>query len=269
MKCKNFSQLKHFDRDRIDILFNNGHLQKDVARIIQCSESTISRELKRNRRRKRKNKEVILGKYESSVANQKAYVRRKYAKWQGQKIDNNDDLKNYIVKKLKADWSPDDISGRMRAVNKPFYASKNAIYRWLYHGRGVSFFSYLASQRYRPKKHKEKSKQKQLIPLRTSIDRRPEVINQRVEPGHFEADTIVSGKKTGSKEALAVATERKFRYTKLNKIKSLSPVNFNKAINEFKNAVVMKSATMDNGLENRYHYQLGMQTYFCDPYASW
>jgi IS30 family transposase len=80
MKCKNFSQLKHFDRDRIDILFNNGHLQKDVARIIQCSESTISRELKRNRRRKRKNKEVILGKYESSVANQKAYVRRKYAK---------------------------------------------------------------------------------------------------------------------------------------------------------------------------------------------
>ena len=26
---------------------------------------------------------------------------------------------------------------------------------------------------------------------------------------------------------------------------------------------------MDNGLENRYHYQLGMQTYFCDPYASW
>ena len=31
----------------------------------------------------------------------------------------------------------------------------------------------------------------------------------------------------------------------------------------------MKSATLDNGIENRDHEDIGIETYFCDPYSSW
>lgn len=31
----------------------------------------------------------------------------------------------------------------------------------------------------------------------------------------------------------------------------------------------MNSLSLDNGIENRNHNQLGIPTFFCDPYASW
>jgi IS30 family transposase len=268
----NKTKYHHFnqsDRDRIDANLNNGIAPEEIARMLGKSPSALSREIKRNRRHQRKDLKTIYGRYETNIANQKAYVRRKYAKWQGKKIDDNPDLRIYIVERLFRGWSPDDISGRMDREKQPFYASKNAIYRWLYQGQGQIFCPLLASQRRHPKKRKDEQKQKELIPFRISVNERPKAISDRLEPGHFEADTIVSGKKTGSKTALAVAGERKFHYAQIEKIKSLSPLHFNQAINDFRETVVMKSATMDNGLENRRHYELGIDTYFCDPYSSW
>jgi IS30 family transposase len=269
MNKKKYQHFKQSDRDRLDANLNSGLEQKEIARMLGKDPSSISREIKRNRRHKRKKGKIIYGPYETNVAEQKAYVRRKYAKWQGKKIDENFNLRIYIVERMFRGWSPDDIAGRMRIENQSFYASKNAIYRWLYFGQGQIFCPLLASRRYHPKKKKTDQKQKELIPFRISINERPEAINKRLEAGHFEMDTIVSGKKTGSKTALAVAGERKFHYAKIDKIKSLSPVNFNQAINGFKKTVAMKSGTMDNGLENKRHYELGMATYFCDPYSSW
>lgn len=31
----------------------------------------------------------------------------------------------------------------------------------------------------------------------------------------------------------------------------------------------MRSLTLDNGIENRWHAKLGIPVYFCDPYSSW
>jgi len=269
MNKKKYTHLNQLERDRIEALLYQSHSQEEISKVLGRDSATISREIKRNSRIKRKKNKSIIDKYEATVANHKAYVKRKYSKYQGKKIDENVDLRIYIVERLFYDWSPDDISGRMKKDKEPFYASKNSIYRWLYHGSGQIFCPLLASKRYHPKRRKTNQKQKELIPFRISIDERPKVINDKLESGHFEADTIVSGKKTGSKTALAVANERKFHYAKINKIKSLSPTNFNYAINDFKKTVVMKSATMDNGLENRRHYELNIDTYFCDPYSSW
>ena len=33
--------------------------------------------------------------------------------------------------------------------------------------------------------------------------------------------------------------------------------------------VLIKSFTLDNGIENQYHEQLGIKTYFCNPYSAW
>jgi IS30 family transposase len=265
---KKYQQLSQYERDRIEAMREAGHSQKDIAGVLKRDKGTISREIARNRRRKRTKQGTLLGKYEASVAQLKQYNRRRNAKYQGKKIEKNEDLRQYIIERLKRRWSPDDISGRIKKDKEPFYASKNLIYEWLYSVYGQPYTKYLCTKRYKPRKQKEKTP-KQLIPNRISINERPEFINDRSQFGHWEADTIVSGKKTGSKKSLAVAYERKSKYIEAKKLNDLKPNSMNNALKEMDNHLAINSLTFDNGIENQYYEELGIDTYFCEPYSSW
>lgn len=270
MKRKKYGHLTQYERDRIEALLSVGHKQKEIANILKRDRGTISREIARNRRTKRKKKRIVKGKYEASVAQHKTYVRRKYAKYQGKKINENNALKICIVKELKKGWNPDEISGRMKEEHKQFYASKTAIYEWLYSSWGQLYCKYLYEKRYKPKKRKSKKTKRTLIPNRIGIELRPYEITKRINYGHYEGDTIVSGKKTASKKSLAVLQERKAKYLKLKKINSLKPALFNRAIkNMQKDIKKPQSMTLDNGIENTKYERLEITTYFCDPYSSW
>jgi IS30 family transposase len=50
---------------------------------------------------------------------------------------------------------------------------------------------------------------------------------------------------------------------------SLSPSEHLKVLLSLKPSLVLKSITFDNGLENTKHTQLGVPTFFCNPYSSW
>ncbi|MEK7104293.1 MAG: IS30 family transposase, partial [Patescibacteria group bacterium] len=268
MKKKNSRHLQQQDRDRIDALFNNGIKQKEIAKILRVDKSTISREIQRNRRKIRKPGGTANGRYEATVAQHKAYMKRKYAKYQGKKINENKKLREYIKEKLGKYWSPDEISGRMKEDKEPFYASKTAIYEWLYTSYSVNLCSFLYSKRYRAKKRKPKTK-RTLVPNRKGLLLRPSGANNKTRFGHYEGDTVVSGKKTGSKTALAVLYERKAKLANFKKINNLKPRVFNQAIKKMINDKKVKSLTMDNGIENTKHEELGLATFFCDPYSSW
>jgi IS30 family transposase len=267
---KNYQQLNQFDRDRIEVLLLAGHKQKEIANVLGRDPTTIGREIKRNRRKLRKLGGHKDGPYIASVANHKAYVRRKYAKYQGMKIITNRELEDYIIDKLKLHWSPDEISGRMKQEGQPFYASKDLIYAWIYSVWGQKYAKYLYSKRSIKRKRKSKKSLKVVIPNRIGIEFRPIKANQRKTFGHYEIDTLVSGKTSHSKESLAVVYERKARYIDVRKIKSLSPKQLNIGVNKmFNNLKQKETATLDNGFENREHQKLNIQTYFCDPYSSW
>jgi len=98
---------------------------------------------------------------------------------------------------------------------------------------------------------------------------RPSYINDASEFGHWEGDTVVSGKKTRSKFALVVLYERKTKLVRIRRINSLKPTVFNSAVLDIARNDHVNSLTLDNGIENQYHYKLGVDTYFCDPYSSW
>jgi IS30 family transposase len=266
---KKYQQLNQYERDRMEALFNSGHSQKDASLILSRDKGTISREIKRNRCRRRIRGGIELGKYKASVAQLKQYNRRRNAKYQGKKIENNLRLKQYIIIGLRSHWSPDEISGKMKTDREPFYASKNLIYERLYSVWGQRYAEYLCSKRHRKKKRRLKGNKKILIPNRISIKERPQEINDRREYGHWEGDTIVSGKKTGSKESIAVVYERKAKYLDARKIETLKPSLMNKAIEEMQNELAIDSLTLDNGIENQYYEELGIPTYFCEPYSSW
>jgi len=267
---KKYKHLNQFDRDRIEALLSAGHKQKDIAKIVGKDSATISREIKRNRRRKRCRGGNKDGPYESSVANQKAYVRRKYSTYQGRKIESNKELRKHIIAKLKLDWSPDEISGRMRKDQEPFYASKDLIYQWLYSVWGQQYTGHLYQKRDRKKKRRNKKPERVMIPNRIGIEFRPPEVNKRSTYGHLEGDTIVSGKSSESKESLAVIYERKAKYLDIRKIKSLKPRELNQGVEKILKRLKQKETlTFDNGIENRDHEKLHIKTYFCDPYSSW
>lgn len=264
-----YQHLNQAQRDRLQALLDGRVKQKEIARILGVSPSTISREVKRNCRKLITDRGARDGPYESGVAEHKAYINRKYAKFQWKKINQDEDLRAYIIEKLARYWGPDEISGHMRKTKQPFYASKTAIYEWLRSNRGQYYCQYLYSGRYRPRKQRKNKTKKVLIPNRISIHLRPIIINQNVEYGHWEGDTVVSGKKTGSKAALSVMYERKAKYLDVKKINNLRPRSNREAILEMSSDKIVKSMTLDNGIENTEHEKLGIDTYFCDPYSSW
>jgi len=271
---KNYQgHLKQFDRDRIQAMKDAEVKQCDIAKVMGRNPSVISVEIKRNRRKIRCRGGNKDGPYEASVANHKAYVRRRESKYQGSKIRNDKELEKYITTRLKWGWSPDEISGRMKKENQPFYASKDLIYAWLYSVWGQNYTKYLYQKRDRKRKRKSKKTERVMILNRVGIGLRPEEANNGLNFGHFEGDTIVSGKNligSLSKESLAVVYERKAKYIAARKINSMSPVQFNHGVKKIlSNLNQTKTMTLDNGIENRDHEKLNISTYFCDAYSSW
>lgn len=266
---RSYRHLTQAERDRLQALRDAGTAQQEIARVLKVDPSTISREIARNRRKYRKKKRVKNrnARYEASVANHKAYERRKYARYQGKKIEESAALRNYVVSRLRRYWSPDEISGRMKETKQPCYASKTAIYEWLRSVWGQRYVKYLYSGRYYAKRRKPKKPAKSMIPNRTSIHERPESF--AAEYGHFEADTFVSGRTAGSSAAVAVAIETKADYLEMRKLSGMQPKLFAAAVRNMRRSVIMKSAALDNGIENRDHEAIGTPTFFCDPYSSW
>lgn len=212
--------------------------------------------------------------YDPAVADNKYKDRRKQAKYSGMLLHENDELKNYVIEKLKLGWSPASISGRMEYLKLGFYASKRAIYEYLYSPYGQQYCKYLLSQRYNKRRRKAKKVKRTLIPNKTSIHDRPEYINNKSEYGHYEGDTIVSGKNTGSTVSLVTIYERKAMYIDAEKIKSLSQQDHNPAVKKlFGKLNGSKTWTLDNGIENvkyeELEKELNIKAYFCDPYSSW
>src|SRR5215469_5958504 len=115
----------HIDlTERIVIKKNieNGKSLRESARLLGRSPSSISRELKRN-----------FGEYwyRPKDADEKSKIRRKESKHR--KLDKNEDLRNYVLQKLKDGFSPDSIAGRSKLEGlKTMLISHESIYTWLY-----------------------------------------------------------------------------------------------------------------------------------------
>jgi len=269
MHNQKYVHLSQFERDRIEALLSYGYRQNVIANILKRNKSTISREIKKYRQKKSRKWTPNKEGYDSSLAQLKAKAKRRNAKYQGKKINENNTLKTYIINGLKHGWSPDEISGRMKHEGQPFYASKNLIYEWLYSIWGQRYCPLLYAKRYRPRKRRKKKTKKVLIPNRIGVESRPLGAINNTRYGHYESDSIVSGKRTGSKVALSVIREKKSKYMRIKKIRSMKPDLTNKALNIMSKDLIVKSLTMDNGIENQRYEELGIPTYFCDPYSSW
>lgn len=229
---------------------------RDIGSALKKSPSSVSREIRRNK---------VNGVYDSQKAEHKAYVKRRYSKYQGMKVREHPELEIYIVEKLQNGWSPDVIAGRWKKERKiTVTITAKGIYKYLYSSYGQKWCRFLKSGQYRPKPWTEQY-QKVLIPNRILITERPAVITARKRYGDFEGDTL--GVPRYTRKTVVAAVERKSRYILARKI---SRPKY--AISGFKRLfkrLPVQSLTLDNGVENVKYEQLGISTYFCHPYSSW
>ena len=225
------------------------------------SVSAISDEIKIN---------SVLGKYNPEKAHHKSYVRRKYSKYQGMKIVQDKELKEFVDKNLYGDQSPRAIAGRLKKREKHLsYTSKDSIHRYIksVYGRRIEAYRNKTKPRRRPRKTKGAK-----LKDRTFIGKRPEIINARIRVGDVEADFIISGK-TGEGILLVVVC-RKLRVAFIEQILNVNIQNVHRAFKRIKKRFPeMETITTDNDLLLQKHKELEklleVKIYFCDPYSSW
>ena len=257
MKYTHFSKE---ERAELSILKKKGYSLRSIAQAMGKSHSSLSRELRRNH---------VRGRYDPKKAHHKAYVKRKYSKYQGMKVVSNSEIQNFVKEKMEIHgWSPENIAGRFNSEKGQKLLGKDAIYKYLYSSRGQYLCPHLKYKRYgkRRRRLNTKSIPARHIPNRISIDLRPQEINERTTFGHFEADTMGRPRST-SAQTLVVMRERLSRKLFGIKVKQLKHTieGFQKIIEP----IPVASITFDNGVENIRYQELGIPSYFCNPYHSW
>lgn len=234
--------------------------QKDIAKAVNVSPSTISRELKRN--------SGTRGHYNWETAQRNA-DRKKRGKPGNRSTDKTimAEVRRLLVCEQ---WSPEQISAIL--AKRGMYVSHETIYRMIRKDKanGGTLYKYC---RHRLKHRSRPVGGKRIaIPNRTSISERPaEADGKRF--GDFEMDTII-GK--GNHGAIVTVIERSTNMLFMRKLKR------GKDAEELARTVVamltpfkeyVKSITTDNGTEFACHEKIakGLDTkvYFADPYASW
>lgn len=210
------------------------------------------------------------GRYNPTKASHKAYVRRKYARYQGKKIVENKILRAFVDRHLLAGQSPEAIAGRLKAGYERgvAYLSKESIYRYLKSVYGRMIEAKLNKRRWRRKKRVHKG----TLDGRTFIDKRPTYINDRMRVGDAEFDFIVSGKSgTG---IVLVVTDRKLRVSFLEPIYRVSITAVHRAAARIKKRYPeWQTGTTDNDLLFARHKELerelSIRIFFCHQYHSW
>jgi len=189
----------------------------------------------------------------------------------------NKEVFKWTIQRLIRGWSPEQIAGRMKLVfkgNSEMRITPETIYSFIYSDgfKHRKFWEYLPWGR-KKRKHKHGRKvHRSSIPDRVSIHLRPKAVDRKIELGHFEGDTV-EGK--GHKDGVHTEVERvsrKFFVKSVTRIDSEGAIKAQKEIFSSLPASARKSVTLDNGRENHNHTMLrnlGMETYFADPYSSW
>lgn len=255
-----YKQLSREQRYAIYLGLQEKKTYTAIARQINCSVSTVSREVRRNSNRH--------GRYLFQNAVELTIVRR-------ERSSSNRKTPNHILKRalnllIEEDWSPKQISGYLK--REGINISHERIYREIRADETGQLKKHCRHKmKYRRHKwHKRKSSGRTLIPNRISIHQRP-IEADGTRFGDWEMDLVI-GK--GQKSAVLTMIERKTNMFLQTKLTSKKPDVVAKAawrlLLPYKANVL--TITTDNGSEFMNHQWLtkhiGATVYFADPFCS-
>lgn len=263
-----YNQLTSQQRSQIFALLQRKTPKKDIASIVGCSQSTISRELRRNSTDK--------GNYLWEKAHRKAMERRK--RTTANRVKDPVIVWEALNLLEDEDWSPQQISADMRKRGK--FISHELIYQ---HIRADQTGRLASHCRHRMKYNRHgrpvRTTKVRNMPDRVSIHQRPaEADGSRF--GDWEMDTIVG--KDG-KGAIVTLTERSTNMILMERLpqgKHPEPLARTVIRLLFPYRQTVLSITTDNGSEFCAHKLISKAlspkgtvdpnlVYFADSYSSW
>lgn len=265
--------MKHFtlkSRRMLDNLLKTEITYRKLSLVLGKSAGSICDEVNKNGGR---------SKYNPYLAEQRAQKNHLNCKKRS-KLEISPGLKEYVIQKLRDDWSPEQISRDLRNQAKgKNILSHETIYQFIYSAEGkyLKLWKHLRHRK-RPERVAHGTRKSRIsrsqIPDRTPISLRSYGAQKRTEPGHYEVDLMIFPK---TKKVLAVfvdrCTRKTWAYFNDNKTASIMADTIRHFVCETGQHNV-KSLSFDNGTENFYHHivrdEFGtFQTFFCDPYCSW
>lgn len=265
---KSYTHLTDLEREEISRSLSQGKSLRSIAAALKRSPSTISREVRRQ-------KETI---YQAVLAHRRA-KRRASVPRKARKLQPGTPLWLVVEPLLRLRWSPDQIAVHLcRTYAQDMQVSHEAIYQAIYvlpRGtlRQELIDSLRRSHRHRRRRRYLRQDLRGQIPNMVSIHERPEEVESRIIPGHWEGDLLIGKHHTSAIGTLVERTSRKVLICRLEGRTSDDVINaFERRIMEMP-PHLRQSLTYDRGKEMTEHEKLTERTklkiFFCDPQSPW
>lgn len=260
-----YNQLSLEERCTISSLQKEGKSIRQIATALARSPSTVVREIKRNSTNTKG--------YEPSYAQLQTAGRR----WHGSKLERQPTLRAAVIDLLAMGWSPQQVAGRLAHEQGCSVISYESIYRFIYaqikRTNDYSWRHYLPrAKSKRGFRGRRGGSPVSLIKNRVSVHKRPNYVDKRASPGHWEADLMLFSKYG---QAILVAHERYSRMLMAFRLKNKEARTVSSQLLQLFDCLpnqLTKTIAFDNGTEFAEHYRLndiGMKTYFCDVKSPW
>ena len=278
--------LTEIERYQIEVLYRKGHTVKEIALCLGRCKATIYNELKRGMTTLIDTHLKEYSTYCADVAQEKA-VYNATAKGRQLKIGNDYAFVEYVKDMLlNQKYSPYAILQKIQDAGLCFRTSvcKSTLYNYIRMGLfdGVTIRSLPCPR----KRGNDRIVTRRKVALNNafchSIEDRDKNILKRESFGHWEMDTVVSGRK--GKGVLLVLTERMTREENIYKINSKSQEDVVSCLNQIENNIgfenfrkLYKTITCDNGTEfldsagiskSNDKKEKRTDLYYCHPYCS-
>jgi IS30 family transposase len=249
-----YNQLTLDERYQIQALSKLDFSAREVARRLDRSNKTVSKELRR----------CSPGAYCAKTAHRNADVKKRTA---SKNNGRTEDVIRQIDWLLGLDLTPEQIAGRMTLEGCAQSISRQSIYRYIAYKQWRHRLP-RKGKRYRQRKGAEAGVH--LIPHRVDIDKRPAIVEENSELGHWEGDTVYG--QDGYFVTLVERVSKVFLTMKVkNKTKKLVSLAIRKLLKPYQH--ICKTITFDNGGEFADHRvvanALKCKIYFAKPYQSW
>ena len=255
-----YHHLTYAERCQIYGLKASGYSQRAIAREMNRSPATISRELRRNSGERG---------YRHKQAEHKARERRRAASSRPWKLTA--ELWSLIEGLLGLAWSPQQIAGRLR-LDGVVSVSTEWIYQYIRadRQRGGVLWRSLRRRGKKPNVTAGRDRGRGCIPNRVDISERPACVAAKSRVGDWEVDTVI-GK--GHQGALVTLVDRMSKLVLIQKVSRKTAVAVGDAISARLAPYPVHTITADNGKEFARHETmartLSASFFFARPYASW
>lgn len=247
------------ERRLIEQWKNENKSNRQIAKLLGKAPQTIHNEIKRGTILQQVRKGLYKKVYSADYA-QTIYQtnRRKSVK----KLLLTKGIKQKILHYHKQKISPE-----MMVKTKQLPVGISTVYYWIHNGHlGLTKKDMLYPRKAKAAKKKASPNFK---PAGKSIEERPEIINLRLENGHYEIDTVILTK--AKNHCLLVLTDRRSRHQIIRLIPNKSAGAVNQALKLILEEHRILSITADNGTEFNHLSEVFPEehVYYAHPYASW